>query len=391
MKINIISCPSCYIFGNFGSALQAHALQMVLKQMGHDPLLVLSMDFPSHRFPSWAERCYSALRVYAPFVRRVTDAVRLGLNAIVGARSRRKLFASFVRRYLSVTSFGYTRQERIDCLPAADAYICGSDQILGACAADMSCFFPKVNRSQCIAYAASGSWPLLEQNEACIKRVGPYLREFRGVGVRESQGKEFCNKAGVQDVAVTIDPTMLLPAGHYERLMSPEPIIQEPYMLFYMLNMTSSADIPLEEAKRYCAEHHLRLIVLSGQGSQQLLSGELNDMTGPLEFLNLIKHASAVMTNSFHGSIFCVLFQTPYLVCLQSGKTAPENVRFHSAHGRLGQSARITAVGASDMSLLQVPPTSAAPLLEQWKSESYMFLRKHLDAIAAMNGCHTRK
>lgn len=312
-------------------------------------------------------------------------------NSVVGSSSRRKRFASFVKRNITLTPIGYTHQERIACLPAADAYICGSDQVWGDCASDLSCFFPKEDRSKCIVYAASGSWSLLEKDEACIAKVGPYLREFRGVGVRESQGKEFCNKAGVQDVAVTIDPTMLLPAEHYERLMSPEPIIQEPYMLFYMLNMTSSADIPLEEAKRYCAEHHLRLIVLSGQGSQQLLSGELNETTGPLEFLNLVKHASAVITNSFHGSIFCALFQTPYLVYLQNGRTASQNVRFYSAHGKLGQQARITAVGASDLSLLQEPPTSAAPLLEQWKAESYTFLKKHLDAIAAENGCHTGK
>lgn len=382
MKINIISCQGSLIYGNFGSALQAHALQAVLKQLGHEPLLILSMNFPLRGFPEWVETIYSSLRFVCPVARRMVDALRLRVSQVGGSRERRRHFADFVKRHICTTPLGYTCKERINHLPKADAYICGSDQIWGSGAGDMSYFFPAQERRKCLSYAASGSWALLGRDNQWVEKVGPYLREFRAVGVRETDGVALCKRAGVSTVMATIDPTMLLPCSHYESIMPAEPIVKEPYLLFYMLNMTSAADVPLETAKRYCAEHKLRLVILSGQGTEQQLPSELNDSTGPLEFLNLIKHASAVITNSFHGSVFCVLFQTPYLVCLQQGKTAAENARFHSAHTKLGQAARIGTKEILDVNQLQIVPSAALPLLEAWKEESYAFLQGALNAIA---------
>ena len=381
MKINILTIQGRFIYGNYGSALQAYALQQFLKQAGHDPLLILGMNYFHSKFLAWAQPIYSSLRVVCPFLRHLIDVFRLRFSPVAGPSERRKRFAAFVKKFIHTTPCGYTFQELIHHLPTADACICGSDQIwFGANA--LCYFFPKQNRNKCISYAASGAWPILEKDDAWQHSISPYLRELRAVGVRETDGVTLSKRLGAKNVMQTIDPTLLLPAEHYEQIMQETRIIKEPYMLFYILNSKSLADVPIETAKRYCAEHGLRLAILSGQGTEGILPSELNMSTGPLEFLNLIKHASAVITNSFHGSIFCILFQIPYLVCLQNGETAAENVRFYSAHTRLGQACRLGTMETLDLKLLNIAPTDAIPFLQTWKQDSQKFLQTHLENIA---------
>lgn len=382
MKINILSTSGFFIYGNYGSALQAHALQKALELLGHEPKLILGMDFSGKKLPTWAQTCFEPMRLFAPIFRHLIDVGRLRFSPMT-YRKRHERFTSFIKKYIRITSFGYTKHERIHHLPTADAYICGSDQIWGMNPIDMSFFFPRIDRRKCMSYAASGPWPVLERHDNWVQEVGPYLRDFRAVGVREINGVELCKKAGANNVTLTIDPTLLLPAEHYEQMISASRIIEEPYLLFYMLNETSIDNLPLEAAKSYSKEHGLRLIILSGQGTDSVLPSEFFESTGPLEFLNLIKNATAVITNSFHGSIFCILFQTPYLVCLQKGVTAAENIRFYSALTKLGQNDRLGELDTLNMNLLNKVPTDAIPLLTAWRQESYEFLRKNLEAIAA--------
>lgn len=383
MKINILTISSFFIYNNFGSTLQAYALQETLKKMRHEPMLILNTDIFRRTFPHWAESFYSSLRFLCPFLRHLIDRVLLKYKSVGKNRAKRDHFLSFVHQNIRTTYYGYTQHERIHHLPKANAYICGSDQIWGWGADDMSYFFPHKDRSKCIAYAASGSWPMLSRDNAWLSAVSPYLKDFQAVGVRENEGLDLCKKAGANNVHHTIDPTLLLPAEHYERMMPQSRAIKEPYLLLYMLNISSLSEAPLNQAKQYCKEHKLRLVTLSGQGAERVLPSELNKTVGPLEFLNLIKHATAIITNSFHGSIFSLLFQVPYLICLQKGDHAVENARFYSTHTKLSQADRIATPETLDLNLLNEPPANALPLLTAWRQESYEFLRKNLEAIAA--------
>ena len=155
--------------------------------------------------------------------------------------------------------------------------------------------------------------------------------------------------------------------------------------------MSSANDVPQHEAEEFCKAHGLRMIVLSFQGAEHALASDFNEHIGPLEFLNLIRHASAVVTNSFHGSCFCALFQVPYAICLQEGEMASQNIRFISTHKRLGQEWRIFHVGGLHASMLETKPADALPLLEEWRNKSRRYLVEHLQAIDEENKSNGRR
>lgn len=271
-------------------------------------------------------------------------------------------------------------------LPYADAYVCGSDQVwthkVSGPAADLSPFFGACDRRRCISYAASAAWGNLGDDWVAV--ASRYLPEFQAVGVREEDGVELCRMAGVDHPVVTADPTLLLPASHYEQIMDPRPMVKEPYLLLYVLNMDSPESTPLEQVREYCAVHGYRLVILSGQGAENAVGHGMNDSVGPLEFLNLIKHAQAVVTNSFHGSLFPTIFQVPFAVCLQQGGYAAQNSRFISTHSRLGQTHRIFEEGSLPVSVLETKPSESEERLEDWRKGSLEFLHSTLAEIARL-------
>lgn len=343
MKVGILTSLDLFLYSNFGTVLQAYALQQVLLQAGHSVFHIRRMGYPNKWLPECFSPVYSHVGRSLPVLREMVDRIRLQKWRLGGAPSRKRLFRIFVQRHLHVTPCGYTKEELMARLPYADAYVCGSDQVwnLGEIgpATDLSLFFSGSDRRRCISYAASAPWNSLRDDWVAV--ASKYLPDFQAVGVREEDGVELCRMAGVSHPVVTADPTLLLPASHYEQIMDPRPMVKEPYLLLYVLNMDSPESTPLEQVREYCAVHGYRLVILSGQGAENAVGHGMNDSVGPLEFLNLIKHAQAVVTNSFHGSLFSTIFQVPFAVCLQQGGYDAQNSRFFSTHSRLGQDHRI--------------------------------------------------
>lgn len=383
MKIGVITCPDSYLYSNYGTVLQAYALQRALSRLGYDAFLIRRMEYPDKWLPGWLSPAYGLVGRGLPVLRGVMDRIRLRKYRLGGAPSRKRLFRLFVQRHLHVTSCGYTRKERMAWLPHADAYICGSDQIwnveLTGPVADLSLFFGGSDRRRCISYAASAAWNRLGDEWVAV--ASKYLPEFQAVGVREEDGVRLCRMAGVSNPVVTIDPTLLLPASHYEQIMDPRPMVKEPYLLFYVLNIDRPENSPLEQVREYCAAHGYKLVVLSGQGAEYAVGQGMNDRVGPLEFLNLIKHARAVVTNSFHGSLFSTIFQVPFAVCLQQGENAAQNSRFFSTHSRLGQDHRIFQIGQLPIELLDKKPVEYITNIVPWRNESLAFLQDAIENI----------
>lgn len=141
-------------------------------------------------------------------------------------------------------------------------------------------YFSSVDRSRCLSYAVSGHWT--ELGERWIRGVAPYLAGFRAVGVREEDGVEMFKAAGGHNVEVTLDPTLMLPASYYEGIIPRERMVDEPYLLFYVLNMSSANDVPQHEAEEFCKAHGLRMIVLSFQGAEHALASDFNEHIGRL-------------------------------------------------------------------------------------------------------------
>lgn len=380
MKVAVITLDDKFLYGNFGSAMQSYALQVVLREMGHEPIVVrwapmfrsfrkLKLSFLYKLFSivcphlwDWAVSLYAALRA--------TPAKRKHL-----AKGRR-----FFHRHVKATLTAFPPEMIPNCLPKADAYICGSDQVWhDSTVVNLHydfLFLAGAPRGRCISYAASAPWARLD--EKWVSVASRYLPNFCAVSVREEQGVPFCKAAGAENAFVAADPVLLLPQKHYEPLAAGAPIVKGDYLLCYVLNCTFPIEAQ-QKLQHFCQEQGMQLMILSGQGAKFSYGTAIGDNVGPEEFLNLIKNAKAVVTNSFHGSMFSLIFGKPLLVCLQDGNTAAENVRFTSTLPRLGQAHRMCTAEQLDTSLLLEAPVLN---IEQWREESLNFLRCALGSLS---------
>ncbi|MCU0915847.1 MAG: polysaccharide pyruvyl transferase family protein [Planctomycetes bacterium] len=304
---------------NYGAVLQAFALQTFLRQAGHSPFLV------DHHYGSAPETA----RKRAGFSLRkmLADGV---------TRRRHAVFAEFRRRYLAVSETSYrSEQALMENPPAADAYICGSDQIWNP----RYLTLPKDERASFlgfgetevrrIAYAASLGVSSLAPEWS--RRLAEHLQRFDRVGVREKDAVRLIAGLGRSDVVWTPDPTLLLPAEVYERIL---PLIERDHRLVYSYILHPPAS-ELVRRTRECICRCLSLpyIETFKRGVLRVLCGGGPD---PCQWLSTLKSAQFVVTNSFHGAVFSLLFRRPFIVLPLEGASAGMNGRMESLLHRVG-------------------------------------------------------
>lgn len=134
------------------------------------------------------------------------------------------------------------------------------------------------------------------------------LNGLDGISVREEEAKKIIEEQCDKKCDVVLDPTLLLKAEQWEKLVKKQ--TRERYVLLYSLNGYAETDVFAEEAARYLG---IRLVEVSGR-RKPLLKKKHESIyhAGPEEFLSLIYHADFVVTDSFHGTVFSILFHRPF-------------------------------------------------------------------------------
>lgn len=291
MKIGIITFHCSY---NFGSALQAWALQKILIGMGHDVSII---DYRSRDF-----NFYHVIRPLRPWT------IPHSLAQLSSILRRRKAFQAFWKEELRLTreTYSYRNEGRMAELENSfDAFVCGSDQIWnldctnGVVAPFFLSFAGKKRR---IAYAPSLAHTSFRESVFNRELVSGLLGQFDSLSIREKETLPLFQSLVDKKIEVVADPTLLNDAAAYKRLASNK-LIDEPYVFVYLLRecpeLNESAKMLAQQGKNifYVSERKLDI-----PGSRNLFG------IGPKEFLSLILHADLVLANSFHATVFSVLF-----------------------------------------------------------------------------------
>lgn len=312
MKIGIITF---HWATNYGAVLQAYALQTYLTQCGHE---VGVIDYVPHTQSKKLSKCFLTKRLWLVPSRLLEYVKELRLN-------------QFRRRYLNLSGRYHSSEELQRQPPECDAYVCGSDQIWnphftakGERKPTLSYFlaFGPENVKR-VAYAAS--FGCTEYPDRLVHLILPDLRKFNAISVRESSGCGILRKIGVENISLVPDPTLLLTVEDYNRLISVPKKKNQKYTFFYALH---SGQKPMEQIKSYLKKQ-LRFNIV---GSTAAGSGA-QGITG---WLGTIKSAQAVVTNSFHGVAFAILFKRPFIAVPVKGRLAGMNDRFLTLLGNLG-------------------------------------------------------
>ena len=341
---------------NYGSALQAFALQKELEHLGYD-----SENYKIFRFHQYFKRPKTM----------ISDLVYLRKNL-----KRRRAFKAFTVSHLKVTKKRYRNSHNLEQLNnCMDAFIVGSDQVWNfECTGgvDLVYFLNFVDsKHKKIAYAPSMGQS--DQSERDLKTIKPMLEAFDELSVREKSKQSELERLVDRKFEVVLDPTLLLSRRDYIPLMTSEK--EEEYIFVYLLE-------PNEELVQYATNlaqrSGLKVVYISNITKKQIFKTVASENVygvGPDEFLTKLHGARYVVTNSFHATIFSILFKKKF-VTFKTKKSFP---RMLDLLKRLGLEDRIMS---SNFSMdKDIDFNSVDELLENLKKKSILFLRDALSKI----------
>jgi hypothetical protein len=167
------------------------------------------------------------------------------------------------------------------------------------------------------------------------------------ISVREKSAIDICKKCGRNDAIQVIDPTLLNYADDYRNLYRTEckNIIEGKYCLVYEINAESS--FSYNKLHKWCKQKDLRIVYVTGHNSPKVRNQWYATIP---EWLMLIDNASYVVTNSFHGAIFSLLFHKSFGVIPLSGFAEFTNIRLATIADLIGVDRTIKG---NDFSILE--------------------------------------
>lgn len=311
-------------YTNYGTFLQAFALQQVLNQLGYDSVIIDDSRLVNENI-SWKSRILIFLSsIYH-------------LNYFKN-RKRQKLYDNFASSFLNVD---YCWRDYGDVNSRYGIFVCGSDQIWSPLLPNHHngfyfASFASENAKK-IAYAPSLGCKTIPKAYASL--TSKWLYRFAYLSARETSGTKILEEiTGRKDIETVIDPTLLLSSeqwSNFEKTNSklPSKIYGRHYLLAYFLTKNTNY---ISIAKKIAKEKRLTLVAINSiNGLSKYFDIIIN--CGPMEFLSVIANAQYVVTDSFHGSIFAIHFKRPFLTLKRFTSDAPnsQNARIENLFAKL--------------------------------------------------------
>ena len=362
MKIGILTYHACF---NYGACLQAYALQTTVKQMGYDCEIIDDQSDILRNISDVFSKKPTNIREIIKNVTRLPYRKQL--------LQRQKLFENFIQNELSLSRRCRTENDVKLQAEHYDCIICGSDQTWNL---DPSVRyqnavyflnFPKKQRR--VSYATSfGQW--VEKAPEHEDEFLPWVAGYDALSMREQSGVDYLRSKGLE-CELVVDPTLLLDKRYYDEICV-ERIIDEPYVLLFTWNGAKDAT---EIAKRIARETHIKPIYIVAPPRAIFSGVERKLDVGPREFLSLVKYADYVVTNSFHGTVFSIIFQKKF-VSVVSGHL---DKRRESLMGSLGLMDRLMTRDSFCMNIIEnLDYTGVVEKLSDFKKDSMKFLSDSL-------------
>ena len=363
---------------NYGGVLQAYALSKMTALLGYEPYIMpyIYEHIPVNEKVDLPHKIYRKLRYL--------------LNPHKGELNSQKQFYGVMLDFVKRTLPMYSESRMTVCdmkNQTGDfyAYICGSDQVWSTklqrdhCDPGMFLQFVPAQTKK-IAYAPSlGSTTSVSTDTA--EEIRESLLSFDAISVRESKGQQLLETVTGNKYPLVLDPTLILPMQEWNAISAVPLNLPEKYILVYRFGTIRSN---FENILRI--QKHLNIPIIELPSSQVSLSDGLFkrydiDAGG---FIEIIKNATLVCTDSFHATVFSIINRTPFVsFCRQS--PALEN----NMNGRLEDLLRLT--GLEDRLvmpdcevkldiLFDVEFDSAHRAIEEQREPSVAFLRAALAA-----------
>lgn len=361
MKMNKrIGVISIWDIDNYGNRLQNYALLSALRSLGYSP----------YTLKMWPQKKWK--RIFQYLTNYDVSWMRL-VKEKLSHNYRKYNFLCFERKHITKDRHFYdSTEDKVSLNRKYDAFIVGSDQIWNPVFLEEPYYFAAFadKDKTTISYAASmgvGELDYLSQ-----EKLKNGLKTIKYVSVREERAAEIIEALDEPKPAVVIDPTMLISADEWQKLEKKPDYIHKDYILLYYLG-----DISEERwsyLQKISNENNLDIIILGKKEYPEYYQA------GPSEFLYLIHHAKLMCTDSFHGCVFSILFQTPFYVFERENSLQKMNSRIDTLLNIFHLENRTKSSNDVDYSL-ECDFTQCERIIEEKKSFGMNFLKKSLSNL----------
>lgn len=239
----------------------------------------------------------------------------------------------FILEHVNVSEMVYTRKSILLSPPDADVLITGSDQVWNKLDGTYFLDFCKDSQTRKVAYAASFGGRSYHGIDARIVRK--WLSSFHAVSLRERNGVEQCNRLEIHSAQLVPDPTLLLTKDDYNKLCNDT--VNEKYVLIYLLG--SKMDFDVSAVYSFAYSKGLKVVYVASQGMTDSYDKVYPSIS---EWLTLISNAEYIVTNSFHGTVFSLIFERQFLTIPLTGGASKMNCRLETLLEDFNLSDRLT-------------------------------------------------
>ena len=360
MKLGTITVHNGY---NYGASLQAYALVQALKELGYDASLV---DYRTGNIEK---------KVNINHSRGLKKAVGYILLNGRGYEYRRKRFEDFNQMIISGKTY-YQNEELKILNDIYDGFVCGSDQIwnMQITNYDPAFFLSFANKDKLtMSYAASLGEERVS-DEKTKKFFVENLKNLDFISVREEDGKQIVSKLTDKPCSCVLDPVFLLNKKQWLGIAqkSVRCVPRYKYGFYYQLFNDEEMYLFAKMKAREKGVKLLRADILPVKAALNGCVSVSGKGIGPAEFVNLISNAEFVVTNSFHGTAFSVMFEKEFYVKTIKGALCGRNNRMINLLTMLGLETHFIDNGQCKYDVVDYKKVKAIIDGKRKKSEEYI-------------------
>lgn len=386
-----IAVVSCYFKHNYGSMLQAYATQMALDKLNYDNETIDITGFDGEikkaklKYFAKASLTSDILLSKLGMAKNVLKKKLSKGEYTNKTQIRDKKFDDFSKKYFRLSPIYSSMTELSNkCEERYSSVLVGSDQLwlpanIAANYYTLSFVPDTVNT---IAYSTSFGQSQLPKSVA--KKASVFLNKIKHIGVREETGQKLVKDIASRNVPVVCDPTMLFTGEEWMSIQQEKPIVDGKYIFCYFLgNNPSHRDF----VKRLKKKTGYKVVALTHLDeyvkSDENYADETPYDVDPADFVNLIRNAKYVCTDSFHCSVFSILYRKQFLTFRRFNRDTIQstNSRLDSLFNLVGVDNRFVNPEDDVKKYLNIDTDydSVHEKLAKVREQSYIYLKKSLE------------
>lgn len=358
-------------YKNYGNRLQNYAAQIVLESLGNNVTSIINKPKVLN---------IEKKNIQDRLKGKTTKDI---FNKIIAIKNKKEYtdafnkkvdsFKSFTKNNIKESNFTLTDEyipQEISNL--FDYYIVGSDQVWNpqyrnGSAIDFLTFAPKDKR---IAYAPSFGIELIP--EKYLADYKKWLSEFSSLSVRENTGAKIIKNLTDRDAPVIVDPTLMLRKEEWMELSTVSEI--KPHKNFILTYFLGEISIETKKIiKLIKKEYDYEVVNL---GSYDDIKYYAID---PSEFIDYINTSSIFLTDSFHGAVFSIIFEKPFIVFDRIGKGPTMNSRIETLLAKFKLEDRKWKNIRNSKKYFDIDYSHIEPILNKERNKALSYLEKALE------------